>query len=982
MRRDGMAWRRFLAVLIATVLVTSTVPTAALAEVEDELAGEETTEIVVSEEEAVAESTVPAESDADDNEAVDTAELEAFLAEQEAQYEAEKAHEQSLTTLPEDPRPTLSIHDANEDASLVSLADLPSSYSSVEAGHVTSVKNQDPFNTCWAFAATAAAEASLVARGIATSDVNLSERHLSFFTYHNAEDALGYTYGDKTIPIASGGYDLYNDLYLWSGGYPAAAIFALASGMGAVMEDDTSVGTHADLVEKYYSYIYRRPRTEENATAFLNATALDASLARSRNSYILESSVRVKATAEDAADIKAVIREHGGVTAPICYDGDYYQYQTASYYKPESPDSNHIVTLVGWDDDYAASNFAPAKVDGEGYMEAPTSSTALSETEVVSTVAPFANSSPGVEWLKVTPQKSGKYTFSCTSTASLVVNVCAVDSQNDQLFVVLDRRICSEATPEDPVTTEFVYSLYKGTTYYFKLSNYNNASAQATVSLTYTCDLMPKANGAWLAKNSWGTDWGNNGYFWISYEDGILSKKGWALYTADLVKAEGAYDNLYQHDGSTSLCYNTLSSGGSIANVFTAKGNEGGAEKLTKVALSLTDVNVDYAIQVYRGVTSDTDPTKGEACFKTPVTGHTTYGGFYTITLPEPVMLAEGKVFSIVITLSHKDGSPIMYDIDASDESSTARWVSMVKDGQSFEKDGADARWFDLASDKRADGITSLCCARIKAYTTNVVPSIADAEVTLSPSSYVYSGKACEPSVTVRYGSKTLTADTDYTVAYKNNVNVGLATVTVEGTGAYEGSKELTYRIGFKDVAKGSWYYNVVYRANDLDLVGGYSGDKTGTFGPNDNITRGDVAVILWRMAGKPVAGSGAKDFPDVKAKDYYYAAIRWASSVGVVSGNSDGTFAPKNDVKREELAAMLRSYYVKVGGKTATGSAADYASMFDASKVSSWARNAVGFCFKNKILSGKNGKIAPQDTATRAEIAKMIVFLYDMLNK
>ena len=82
---------------------------------------------------------------------------------------------------------------------------------------------------------------------------------------------------------------------------------------------------------------------------------------------------------------------------------------------------------------------------------------------------------------------------------------------------------------------------------------------------------------------------------------------------------------------------------------------------------------------------------------------------------------------------------------------------------------------------------------------------------------------------------------------------MGLATVTVEGTGAYEGSKELTYRIGFKDIAKGSWYYNVVYRANDLDLVGGYSGDKTGTFGPNDNITRGDVAVILWRMASENI---------------------------------------------------------------------------------------------------------------------------------
>ena len=72
--------------------------------------------------------------------------------------------------------------------------------------------------------------------------------------------------------------------------------------------------------------------------------------------------------------------------------------------------------------------------------------------------------------------------------------------------------------------------------------------------------------------------------------------------------------------------------------------------------------------------------------------------------------------------------------------------------------------------------------------------------------------------------------------------------------------------------------------------------------------------------------------------------------------------------------------YYAKVGGKTAAGSAADYASMADGAKVASWAVPAVGWCFKSKILSGSNGKINPQGNATRAEAAKMVVGLHDLL--
>lgn len=271
--------------------------------------------------------------------------------------------------------------------------------------------------------------------------------------------------------------------------------------------------------------------------------------------------------------------------------------------------------------------------------------------------------------------------------------------------------------------------------------------------------------------------------------------------------------------------------------------------------------------------------------------------------------------------------------------------------------------------------------------------SVADAKIA-KVADQNYTGKAIKPSpkVTTLYSemvgmttkddqTQTLKKGTDYTVSYKNNVEIGTASLTIKGKGAYVGTKTVKFKIvpkTFPDVKKGSWYYDVVMKASMLGLIEGYS---DGTFGPDDNITRGQVAVILWRMANKPKASSKAKKFSDVKQGAYYYDAVRWASGVGVVSGyGNTGKFGPNDNVTREQLAVMLSNYASKIGHKKVTGSAANYSSMKDASKVSAFARQAVGWCFKNRILSGANGNIMPQGNATRAQAAKMLVMLQDML--
>ena len=178
----------------------------------------------------------------------------------------------------------------------------------------------------------------------------------------------------------------------------------------------------------------------------------------------------------------------------------------------------------------------------------------------------------------------------------------------------------------------------------------------------------------------------------------------------------------------------------------------------------------------------------------------------------------------------------------------------------------------------------------------------------------------------------------------------------------------------FPDVLGNTWFADVVSRAASMGIIGGYS---DGNFGPNDPITRGQVAVMLWKMAGQP---AGARDFPDVREGDYFYQAVRWAGSVGVVSGYANGNFGPNDKVTREQLAVMLANYARHKTGRQLSGSPPDYGSMSDAGSVSTWAQSSVGWCCRHGILNGSGGQLRPQGNASRAEAAKMVVFLSDVL--
>ena len=176
--------------------------------------------------------------------------------------------------------------------------------------------------------------------------------------------------------------------------------------------------------------------------------------------------------------------------------------------------------------------------------------------------------------------------------------------------------------------------------------------------------------------------------------------------------------------------------------------------------------------------------------------------------------------------------------------------------------------------------------------------------------------------------------------------------------GAQQGSVS-----GFGDVPQNSWFADAVKYVSENKLMNGTS---TTAFSPNGNMSRAMLATVLYRMSGETAeAGSS---FGDVFSSAYYAAAVSWASSKGIVNGTGADAFSPNASITREQLAAMLYRY----AGEPSVS--ADLSAYTDTVDISPYASKAVEWCVAKGILSGKSAtRLAPQDTATRAECAAML---------
>lgn len=172
---------------------------------------------------------------------------------------------------------------------------------------------------------------------------------------------------------------------------------------------------------------------------------------------------------------------------------------------------------------------------------------------------------------------------------------------------------------------------------------------------------------------------------------------------------------------------------------------------------------------------------------------------------------------------------------------------------------------------------------------------------------------------------------------------------------------------GFLDAQLSDWFANDVQYVVDKELMKGISGYY---FSPNGTTTRGQAVTILYRLAGSPsVSGDG---FSDVKSSDWFYKAVQWASENGVASGYGGGRFGPNDTLSREQLAAMLYRY--AQFKKLDTSSAGGLSGFSDSGSVSGYALDAMSWAVSKGLISGTSGgKLAPASTATRAQLAAIL---------
>jgi len=403
-------------------------------------------------------------------------------------------------------------------ASATGDSTLPSYYNLYDHNRGTSVKNQGTLGTCWAHAALAAVESNMITKGNANTSVDYSEAHLAWF----ANGAASADVNDPLYNDAGKHFDVY-DAY-GRGGVIYDSIGALTRWSGAQLEANApyNIATSYSVPAESQRY---------------------ASYAHVQNVEIYDP--------YDAASIKNAIMEHGALGVFYVHDAAYYNSGTYAYNCTKTG-TNHVVAIVGWDDNFSKENF--------------------------------------------------------------------------------------------------------------------NESCR------------PENNGAWIAKNSWGAGWGDNGFFYISYEDASIHD----IASYDVSTTDN-YSYLYQYDASVGLeaegdyvYYRGLKyqSNATNANVYTAKYYD----RLSAVGFYTYEADTAYKITVYTDVTDV--PTSGTAVYEQ--SGTMTYAGYHTVELDQTIPLTKGKKFAVAITLygynyafydNNSTGTGLSYYAATTEPASNTAWT-------------------------------------------------------------------------------------------------------------------------------------------------------------------------------------------------------------------------------------------------------------------------------------------------------------------
>lgn len=215
-----------------------------------------------------------------------------------------------------------------------------------------------------------------------------------------------------------------------------------------------------------------------------------------------------------------------------------------------------------------------------------------------------------------------------------------------------------------------------------------------------------------------------------------------------------------------------------------------------------------------------------------------------------------------------------------------------------------------------------------------------------------------------KYTFRMANCDVTITVTFKEEGK------TTEDTDKEEDKDdEETTELNFTDVKESDWFYKGVEYVVDKDIMSGVSENE---FAPSGKLTRAMLVQMLYNMESRP-ACDAENAFMDVPVGQWYTDAVIWANDAKIVSGMGDGLFAPNMEITREQMVAMLYNY-AKYKGYDVTASA-DLSKFADNASVSTWAQPAMQWAVAEGYISGMgDNQLAPQGTATRAEIASVIM--------
>lgn len=251
-------------------------------------------------------------------------------------------------------------------------------------------------------------------------------------------------------------------------------------------------------------------------------------------------------------------------------------------------------------------------------------------------------------------------------------------------------------------------------------------------------------------------------------------------------------------------------------------------------------------------------------------------------------------------------------------------------------------------------------------------PAAENGKVTVSPTSAKAGAKVTITvtpddgfeldELTVTRGSTAVTVTKNSDGTYSFTMPQG--SVTVTATFVCDGGDKCP-SAPFTDVNTSLWYHEEIDYVVENGLM---NGDSPTTFAPQRELSRAELAQILYNKEGRP-AVEGDMVFADVPAGEWFYPAILWANQEEVVGGDSPTTFVPNRAITREELAVMLYRY---AGKPAASGSLKDFT---DGDEVSTWAEDAMVWAVTEGIISGDTPTtLDPGDGATRAEAAAMLM--------